>query len=182
MGSVIMHNYYHDYELEKFGFRKIGSDVLISRDARIYGAEYLELKSHIRIDDFSVISIQSESLIGNNVHVSTGTKIITSLGFELHDFSGTSLNSILLGDSDDFSGKYLTNPTCSKDLRNVKSERVILKKHAVVLAGGIMLPGAKLSEGVILGANSLLKQKTESWTIYAGIPAQAIKKRTVITY
>ena len=180
VNSIDMNNFYSESELYDIGFKKIGSNIQISRDARIYGAKFLELKSNIRVDDFSVISIQSDSYIGNHVHISTGVKIIASLGIEFQDFTGASINSILLGDTDDFSGKYLTNPTINKEFRNVKSERVVLKNHAVVLAGSIMLPGSELAEGAILGANSLLNKKTEEWTIYIGNPARGIKQRNLI--
>jgi acetyltransferase-like isoleucine patch superfamily enzyme len=34
-----------------------------------------------------------------------------------------------------------------------------------------------MAEGSVLGANSLLKESTEPWTIYVGSPARPIKIR-----
>jgi galactoside O-acetyltransferase len=39
------------------------------------------------------------------------------------------------------------------------------------------MPGVTLSEGSILGANSLLTKDTEPWTIYVGSPAKPVKVR-----
>ena len=39
------------------------------------------------------------------------------------------------------------------------------------------MPGANLSEGTSIGANSLVLNPTESWSIYAGSPAKKIKNR-----
>lgn len=132
---------------------------------------------NVGIDDFTVVSIQSKSFFGRNVHVGSGSKIISSLGIELYEYSGISINCILLGDTDDFSGGYLTNPTCPSDLRNVMSEKVILEPHCVVAAGSSMLPGARLLEGSVLGSHSTLTKVSDEWKIYLGNPARAIKER-----
>ena len=39
-------------ELEKVGFKSIGENVLISRNATIYGAGNISIGSNVRIDDF----------------------------------------------------------------------------------------------------------------------------------
>jgi acetyltransferase-like isoleucine patch superfamily enzyme len=62
-------------------------------------------------------------------------------------------------------------------LRSVKSEKVILEAHSVVLAGSLMLPGARLLEGSVLGSQSTLNKVSDKWTIYLGNPARAVKKR-----
>jgi dTDP-4-amino-4,6-dideoxy-D-glucose acyltransferase len=39
------------------------------------------------------------------------------------------------------------------------------------------MPGVKLGEGAILGANSLATKDLEPWTIYVGSPAKPVKIR-----
>ena len=39
------------------------------------------------------------------------------------------------------------------------------------------MPGVTLQEGAILGANSLLTNDAEPWTIYVGSPARPVKTR-----
>jgi acetyltransferase-like isoleucine patch superfamily enzyme len=39
------------------------------------------------------------------------------------------------------------------------------------------LPGVTLSEGCVIGANSVVTKTTEPWTIYVGNPAKPTKKR-----
>ena len=39
------------------------------------------------------------------------------------------------------------------------------------------MPGVKLSEGCVIGANSVVLKDTEPWTIYTGTPAVPLKKR-----
>ena len=40
-----------------------------------------------------------------------------------------------------------------------------------------IFPGVVLSEGTAVGAMSLVRRKTEPWSIYSGIPAKKIKPR-----
>jgi acetyltransferase-like isoleucine patch superfamily enzyme len=45
------------------------------------------------------------------------------------------------------------------------------------MTNAVVMPGITMAEGSFLGANSLLKENTEPWTIYAGNPARPIRKR-----
>ena len=164
-------------EISKIGFRDVGENVKISKNAIFYGSEYITISDNSRIDDFVVISTQSESFIGRNVHIGVGTFITASLGFYFGDFSGVSSKCSLYGDTDDFSGEFMVNPTFNKELRNVNSTQLNIAEFASIGANSVMIPNAYLREGTVLGASSLLNKDTESWTIYQGVPARAIKKR-----
>ena len=47
--------------------------------------------------------------------------------------------------------------------------------------GCIILPGTKIGNGVIIGANSVVKGRLDSFGIYAGSPVKLIKKREHFT-
>ena len=164
-------------EISKIGFRNVGENVKISKNARFYGSEYITISDNSRIDDFVVISTQSESFIGRNVHIGVGTFITASLGFYFGDFSGVSSQCSLFGDTDDFSGEFMANSTFNKELRNVNSNQLSIAEFASIGTNSVMIPNASLKEGTVLGACSLLRKDTEPWTIYSGVPAIAIKKR-----
>jgi acetyltransferase-like isoleucine patch superfamily enzyme len=164
-------------EISKMRFGYVGKNVKISRNAQFYGAEFLSIQDNTRIDDFAIISTQSESFIGKNVHIGNRTYITSSLGFFLGDYSGVSSNCSLFGDSDDFSGEFMSNPTFEMEKRNVTSNQLIIQEFAVIGVSSIMLPGASLNEGSVLGAFSCLKKATEPWTVYIGNPARAINNR-----
>ena len=55
---------------------------------------------------------------------------------------------------------------------------IYLKRFSGVLANSVVLPSVIMAEGSVLGANSLLKQSTMPWTVYAGNPAKPIRKRS----
>lgn len=167
-------------ELEKVGFREIGTNVKISRHAQFYGAEHLAVGSNVRIDDFVIISINCSSRIGSFVHLSPFCLITSQEGIEIEDYVTISSRVTIYGQSDDFSGGFLTNPTNPIESRNVFSARVIIQTHAAIGTGATVLPTGRLRVGTVLGAMSLLKSDTHPWCIYSGIPAEFRKQRSEI--
>lgn len=172
-----MHNFYSDHEVCNLGFKQVGANVKISRNAKFYGSEYMTLDDNVRIDDFAIISTQSDSSIGKHVHISTGVFITSRLGFNFGDYSGVSAKCSLYGDSDDYTGKFMSNPTFSPKYRLVTSSPLVIEKYGLIGSNSVMLPNSKLSEGSVLGSMSLLNKVTMPWVVYFGIPARAINDR-----
>ena len=76
-------------------------------------------------------------------------------------------------------GEGLIGPLIPDEYKDTqKLEPIVLKRFSGTLANSIVLPGVTMAEGSILGANSLLKENTEPWTVYAGSPARPIRKRS----
>lgn len=65
-------NFYTEQELSELGLKSFGKNVLISRKCSIYGADNVTIGSHVRIDDFCVLS--GHITIGNYIHISAGTR------------------------------------------------------------------------------------------------------------
>jgi acetyltransferase-like isoleucine patch superfamily enzyme len=169
-------SFYSPDELNNFSFKTIGKNVLISRKASIYGPENIELGSNIRIDDFCILS--GKLKISNYVHIAAYTSLCGGRkGIVLHDFVNLSRKIEIFAVADDFSGDSMTNPTIPDDYKNLIEAEVILKKHVLVGAGCVILPGVILEEGSVVGALSLVKHSTTSWSINAGVPAKKIKER-----
>jgi len=55
---------------------------------------------------------------------------------------------------------------------------ITLGPFSWVCARATVQPGVNLGEGAILGLGSVATRDLDPWTIYGGIPARAIKKRT----
>ena len=93
------------------------------------------------------------------------------------DFSALSGGVRVYTGTDDYLGGSLTNPTVPAPFRVAIRSSVRIEKHAIVGANSVSLPGVVVGEGAAIGANSLIKQDCDPWTIYAGTPARAIKVR-----
>jgi len=170
-----MTSFYTDKELTLLGFESFGDNVLISRKCSIYGASTINIGSNVRIDDFCILS--GNLNIGSNIHIASFCGLFGSKGIILHDFSGLSSRVTIYSESDDYMGKGLTSPVIPNKYRIVNGSVVEIEKHALVGSGALILPGGNLKEGSVLGAMSLLKTTTESWYIYAGVPAVRLKRR-----
>jgi acetyltransferase-like isoleucine patch superfamily enzyme len=171
-------SFYSTAELSKLGFANFGSGCKISRFARFYGVSNVSIGDFVRIDDFVVISVQAPSNIGDYVHIGTMSLISSSLGFDFGQYSTFSSRVSAYGQNDDYSGNSLTNPMVEASLREVEQNRLVVGEHVIVGAGTVILPHGSLAEGVAVGALSLVKNPTEPWGIYAGIPAKRIKNRS----
>ena len=161
------------------GFADLGQDVWISDKASIYGASKIRIGQHVRIDDFCVLSAGSGGIvIGNRVHVAVFTSLIGAGAITLGDYSNLSSRVSIYSSSDDFSGRWMTNPTIPRKYTNVLERPVSIGRHVVIGSGSVVLPGAELCDGVAVGALSLVKGVCREFGIYAGVPARHIGERS----
>lgn len=171
-----MVSFYTEDELRKFRFKKIGANVLISRNASIYNEECISIGNNVRIDDFCILSGNIQ--IGNNVHIAAATLLFGGeAGIIMKDFTGVSSKTTIYATSDDYTGMAMTNPTIPSEYRKVQQESVTLEKHCLIGSGCTILPGVIIGEGTSVGSMSLVNRSLEEWGIYVGIPCRWIRER-----
>lgn len=175
-----MNSFYTESELAELGLKSFGHAVKISRKASLYNTERIEIGSHVRIDDFSVLSCGGEGciLIRDYVHISTHCMIVAPSEVRFDAFSGISSGCRIFGGSDDYGGEFLTNPCIPAAYRKCSTAPVILGRHAVVGTGTTVLYGVTLGECSAVGAMSLVVRDVPAGQIHAGIPAKYIKDRS----
>lgn len=170
--------FYSIEELKAIGFKKIGTNVLISDKASIYNAKNISLGSNVRIDDFCILSAGEKGIeIGNYVHIACYVSLIGSELIKLNDFVGISSKVAVYSSSDDYSGRSLIGPTIPNEYKNVDNRPVIFEIHTVIGAGSIILPGVTIGEGTAIGAMSFVSKNVDAWGIYVGNPLKFIKNR-----
>ncbi len=168
--------YLSDAALSRMGFKRLGENVKISDKASIYNPEQIEIGDNSRIDDFSVVS--GRVSLGRNVHVTVFCNIAGGeKGVFLGDFTTLAYGCHVFSQSDDYTGKTMTNSTIPDEYKNETKAPVYIKKHSIVGTGSVVFPGVVLEEGTSVGAMSLVIKSTESWSIYVGVPAKKIKPR-----
>lgn len=164
--------------LEAIGFASLGEDVLISDAARIYNAAHISIGSHVRIDDFCILSAGSGGIrIGRHVHIGCFGSLIGKEAISLGDFAGMSSRVSVYSSSDDYSGEFMTNPTVPERYRRVQHGSVVIGRHAIFGAGCVILPGVAVGEGAAVGALTLIARDLEPFTSYLGIPARKTGER-----
>ena len=172
----MQNSFYTQDELSSLGFKRYGKNILISRYARFYSIEKMEIGDNVRIDDFSILS--GEIKIGSNIHISAYTALYGSYGIEIEDYSGLSPRCTIFSASDDFSGDYLIGPMIDKKYTNVTGGKVLIKRFSQLGSNCTVLPGVTINEGVTVGAMSLILHDLDPWKIYKGIPAKYYKERS----
>lgn len=158
-------------------FKALGKRVRISDRAAIHNPELIEIGDYSRIDDFCVIS--GKVSIGRNVHIAVFCNLAGgSEGITLDNFSGLAYAVQVFSQSDDYSGKSLTNPTVPAAYKAERKVSVHIGRHCIVGTNSVIFPGVVLGEGCSIGAMSLVTKSTDEWSVYAGIPAKKIKARS----
>ena len=176
----ILHGFLTKEQIAQLGFKFVGDNVKISKNANFYGSNFISIGSNSRIDDFCILSASAEGsiAIGHHVHLGAGVYLYGTAGIRIDDYAGLSAGVKIFSTSDDFSGDFMTNPTILKEFLNIQKAQVIIEKHSVIGTGAVVFPGVVISEGAAVGALSIVKKSLDSWSIYAGQPVKKIKERS----
>lgn len=171
-------SFYSTEELQTLGLATFGEDVRISRKASIYNPGRISIGSHVRIDDFCVLSAGEGGIeIGDYVHIAVYCSLMGEGKIKLNDFSGLSSRVSIYSSNDDYSGEHLTNPTVPVQFTGVTHADVLLGKHVIIGSGSVVLPGICLADGVVVGALSLVTKNCQAFGKYWGAPARRIGER-----
>ena len=171
--------YFTSKNLRKFGFKNIGDDVFIAKDAIIIGFPNISIGNNVKIDSNVTFAASSGFLsIGSNIHIGGGTHLSCSGSIEIEDFVTISQGVKIYSASDDYSGESLTNPTITGKYKKIHREKVTIERHVIIGSNSVVLPGSNLLIGSAVGALSLVNGNLDSWSIYAGNPARKIRDRS----
>ena len=171
-----MSSFYSQEELSTLGLRSYGTNVIISRFARIYSPEKISIGDNVRIDDFCILS--GNVTIGSHIHISAYVALYGSMGIELEDYTGISPMTTVYSAMDDFGGDYLIGPIHPCEKTHVTGGKVTIKRYSQIGTHCVVFPNITIDEGCVVGANSLVNCNLEPWGIYWGIPARFKKLRS----
>lgn len=166
-------------ELSQLGIKTEGHDVSVHRTVQLFNPSRIRIGSHVRIDCFAVLSGSEEGMaIGSHVHLATGVAIFGSSGaVVLEDFVGLSARVTVYTSNDDYRNGFLTGPTVPEKYRRITTGAVTFRRHAIIGAGTIVLPGTEIGVGAAVGALSLIRGPVPDFAIVAGVPARQIGER-----
>jgi len=172
-----MTSFYTRDELSALGLKSYGENVLISKKCSIYAAEKISIGSHVRIDDFCILSSHIE--LGSYIHISAYTSLYAgSYKIQVGDFCTVSSRCAIYAESDDYSGNCLTNPMVPKGCRTTYGGNVILMEHSIIGSASTVLPDITIGEGASIGAMSLVNKDVPEWSVCVGVPCRRIKDRS----
>jgi dTDP-4-amino-4,6-dideoxy-D-glucose acyltransferase len=165
-------------EVSQLGLGAHGDAIHISRHARIYEPSRIRLGSHVRIDDFAVISPGSGRiyLAGHN-HIAVGVLLFGSIS--IGAWSTVSSRTAIYARSDDFRFDAVTYPdTDDETLRRTIDIPIAIGERVVIGTGCTLLPGAQVGSGISVGAMSLVTRPLLEAGLYLGVPARHRRSRS----
>lgn len=166
-----------DNQMKPIPFAKIGEDVIFWPHTKIVFPEAISIGDNVIIDDFVFLMGGEKTTLGSFIHIGPFSLISGGGKFIMEDFSGVSGGVRIYTGSDDYGGGGMTNPTVPIRYRNVSRSFVHIKKHAIIGANTVILPGVTIGEGAAVGSNSLVTKDCEPWSIYSGSPAKLLRAR-----
>ena len=105
--------------------------------------------------------------IGTNTMVNSFAILDGRGGLEIGNSVSISMRSII------YSASHYSNSDCFECYKR----KTTIGDYVWICVNSVVLPGAKLSDGTILSANSVLKGNTIKNGIYSGLPAVFIRNR-----
>ncbi len=170
-----------DYSQEELRsmLASLGENVKVHRSVQMFCPDLIHIGSNVRIDCFSLLSAGQEGIfIGDHVHLAAGVYLFGSGGrIILESFCGLSSRVALYTATEDYMGGFLTNPTIPMKYRNFRQGDVVLRRHAIVGAGSIVLPDVTIGLAAAVGALTLVNKSVEDFAVVAGYPFRIIGKR-----
>jgi dTDP-4-amino-4,6-dideoxy-D-glucose acyltransferase len=172
-------DWYTREELLGLGLGAFGEDVLIDPGAKLLNPSRIFIGSHVRIDSFVFIGAGAGGVhIGDHVHLAVGACIFGGGGrVDLESFTGLAARAEIYTANDDYTGECLTNPTVPDEFKNVARGDVVLRRHALVGTGSVIMPGVVVGVGAAVGALSFVGRSVPDFAVVAGHPARRIGKR-----
>ena len=163
-------------ELKNLGV-KFGKNCKVHKQINITNPKNLILADDVRIDAYCNFINTHRIEISSKVHIGPYSYLAANGGkIKLKKFSGISAGVQIYTSSDDYTGGSFFGPF-NKNKTLSKSNDIILNKYVIIGSNSIILPPAKIPEGVSIGALSLVNKKLNSWSIYSGNPLKFLLPR-----
>lgn len=170
--------FYGSDDLRQMGFAHVGDHVQVARNCTIVGLDNIVLGDHVRIDAMCSIIATGPVAFGGRNHIGAFCHLVGRGGLEFGKYSGLSQRVSIYTASDDYGGRFLTNPTVPAEYTSCTIAPVNLGRHVIIGSGAVVLPGAIIGEGASVGALSLVTKSLDPWHVYSGVPARRLKERS----
>jgi acetyltransferase-like isoleucine patch superfamily enzyme len=140
----------------------LGDNCYVGRHVELGPRGHIEIGSHTSVQDRCImlgnVTLGRYCAIAPNVYISSGRHY-----FDL-------MPSWLIKDQD----KWVAN---DKGLASIHSKPVIIEDDCWLGINVVVMSGVTIGKGAVVGANSVVTNDVEPYTVVAGAPAKFVKKR-----
>lgn len=155
----------------------VGNNAYINSNVRIRRPELVSMGSNVAIDWGFYCTTQVR--LGDYVHI---CPYVTCIGGKEGVLKCAGFNNIAAGSriicvSERFDDSGIFGSMIPTEFRGrLINEPVIMEPFSNVGTNAVVLPGSYLAMGVLITIGSVIKGKTEPWTVYSGNPAKPVKQ------
>lgn len=133
-------------------FKKIGKGFTVKKNVHFKFPERIEIGNHVGIEEYTLIDGDGGLVIGDFTRIGSHVDIVT--------------HSI-----------HHKDKKIPRKLQGKWTKKVVIGKDVELGVGSRILPGVKIGDGAIIGANSVVIRDVPPYSVVAGIPAKIIKLR-----
>ena len=171
------------YWYYKLMLKELGKDTLIDVGVFFFGTKNISIGEYTWIDSgVRIEAMLGDVHIGKRVHIAPYAIIAAREPVEIQDYVGIGAGAKIYANSErPYGGKRMSGPMIPEEYKAYYSEKIILEKDCCVGTGAVLLPGAHIKKGAVVGANTVIKKVIEPYHIVAGSPPRTIRIRSKIT-
>lgn len=175
-GYVIRRFYY------RFRLLHLGKSSLIDVGVHFNGPRNIVIGDFTWID----VGVKLEATlgfieIGSRIHIAPYVVIGAREKITIEDYAAIAAGSKIYSNSETpQEGLRMSGPMIPESEKAFISKPICIGRDSVVGTNSVLLPGANLGRGAVLGALSLLNRSVPEWEIWAGHPAKKISMRKPI--
>ncbi|MEL6820595.1 MAG: acyltransferase [Calditrichota bacterium] len=143
----------HLYLLQRYrkSLKSVGQGVRFNGICRVTGAENIEIEDNVHIGDNAFIRGEGGLFIGANTH--------------------TSRNLVIYTHNHNYEGEVLPYDN------SFRFRKVTIERNVWIGMNVVILPGAHIGEGAIIGAGCVVSGKVEPLAILGAVPGKVLKYR-----
>jgi acetyltransferase-like isoleucine patch superfamily enzyme len=162
--------------------KHLGRDVMIDVGVHLSGPANISIGDFTWIDTYCRIEAYlGEVRIGNRVHMASFSIIGARAPVIVEDFVGIGAGTKIYSNTEaPIDGKRMSGPMVPEEYKAFISAPVTLHKDSFVGANCVLLPGAELGEGCVVGANCVVSSKLLPNTVYSVAPPRPYLARVPV--
>lgn len=153
----------------------LGKNVRIEQGVIILNPKKVSIGDHSWIDKYTILEGANGIEIGRYVHVTTFCHLQGGGTLKIGDYVGIASGCKIYSDTSYYTKRM--SGALPLEQQEIKSAPVIIEKDAFIGINSVILPGVRIGEGAVIGANSLVNEDIPPWRIAVGSPARVIGER-----
>lgn len=171
------------YWLYKPILKSMGKNVLIDVGVFLYGVKNISIGDYTWIDSGCRIeAMLGEVKIGKRVHIAPYAIVAAREPVIIKDYASVGAGAKIYANSEHpMYGKRMSGPMIPEVYKAFHSKKIVLEKDSCVGTGSVLLPGAYIGEGAVVGANTVVTKKVAPYDIVVGSSARVTRKRDKVS-